>query len=68
MSGFESPDLPEAPKFTSISSLDAKSLGADPSRIHLVWSLSKDFAASGVRLVRAKNAFVDKSDLMRDVS
>lgn len=51
LSEFDSPDLPDAPGFTSILSLDPASLGADPNRIHLIWSLSKDFAASGIRLV-----------------
>ena len=51
LSVFDSPDLPESPEFTSIMSLDPKTLGVDSQRIHLIWSLSKDFAASGVRLV-----------------
>ena len=51
LSEFDAPDLENAPKFTSILSIDPELLGADPTRIHLIWSLSKDFAASGVRLV-----------------
>ena len=51
LSGFKSPDLPDAPQFTSLLSLDLTSLGCDPERVHVVWSMSKDLAASGVRLV-----------------
>jgi gliotoxin/aspirochlorine biosynthesis aminotransferase len=54
LSQFESPDLPNATKYTSVLSLDTESLGVDPKRIHFVWSLSKDFAASGVRLVSVR--------------
>jgi aspartate/methionine/tyrosine aminotransferase len=51
LSQFDSPDLPKAPKFTSILDLDLESLNVDPNRIHMIWSLSKDFAASGARIV-----------------
>jgi aspartate/methionine/tyrosine aminotransferase len=51
LSTFRSTDLPDASEFTSVFSLDPEALNADPNRIHLIWSLSKDFAASGVRLV-----------------
>ncbi|KAL3484361.1 PLP-dependent transferase [Aspergillus germanicus] len=36
--------------FQSILKLDQAFLGCDPSRIHMVWSLSKDFGCSGLRL------------------
>ncbi|KAJ0418006.1 PLP-dependent transferase [Aspergillus carlsbadensis] len=36
--------------FQSILTMDPASLGLDPSRIHMVWSLSKDFGCSGLRL------------------
>lgn len=57
LSEFESPDLTAGPKFTSILSVDPKLLGADPNRIHFIWSLSKDFAASGIRLVSAESTY-----------
>jgi aspartate/methionine/tyrosine aminotransferase len=51
LSEFECPDLVDAPGFTSVLSIDMEALGADEKRVHVIWSLSKDFAASGVRLV-----------------
>jgi aspartate/methionine/tyrosine aminotransferase len=53
LSEFECPDLVDAPGFTSVLSIDLEALGADEKRVHVTWSLSKDFAASGVRLVSA---------------
>jgi aspartate/methionine/tyrosine aminotransferase len=50
LSVFPSPDLPKAQKFVSALSLDLESLGVDPSRVHVVWSMSKDFGQSGVRM------------------
>jgi hypothetical protein len=35
-------------------SIDPAQLGCDPERVHVVWSMSKDLAASGVRLVCLK--------------
>ena len=55
MSSFNSPDLPDASEFTSVLSVDPKSLGCDPERIHVIWSMSKDLAVSGIRLVGLKN-------------
>jgi aspartate/methionine/tyrosine aminotransferase len=51
LSTFESPDLPDATPFTSALSLDPAALGCDPSRIHVIWSMSKDFGSSGIKLV-----------------
>ena len=53
LSKFKSPDLPDAPEFTSVLSLDPVLLEYDPERIHVIWSMSKDLAASGIRLVSA---------------
>lgn len=50
LSVFPSPDLPSAQTFTSVLSLDLEKLGVDPSRVHAVWSMSKDFGQSGVRV------------------
>ncbi|KAL4913032.1 pyridoxal phosphate-dependent transferase [Aspergillus aurantiobrunneus] len=36
--------------FRSILELDVAELGCDPARVHMVWSLSKDFGCSGLRL------------------
>ncbi|EPS28676.1 hypothetical protein PDE_03622 [Penicillium oxalicum 114-2] len=37
-------------KFTSILSIDLKSLGVDRARVHVAYSISKDLGSSGVRL------------------
>ena len=42
---------PGLPKFTSVLSLDPIALGCSPERLHVIWSVSKDLSASGVRLV-----------------
>ncbi|KAF2729067.1 PLP-dependent transferase [Polyplosphaeria fusca] len=36
--------------FTSALSLDLENIGGDPSRTHVVWSMSKDFGQSGFRM------------------
>lgn len=45
---FESP----AAQFTSVLSRDLKKLGVAGSRIHVLYSISKDLGSSGIRLVR----------------
>lgn len=51
LSVFESPDLPNAAPFTSILAIDAQKLGVSPSRLHTMWSVSKDLACNGFRIV-----------------
>lgn len=48
---FEAPELEEQREFTSTLSLDLASLEADKSRVHVIWSTSKDFGQSGLRMV-----------------
>lgn len=38
--------------FTSALSLDIAAIATDPSRVHVIWSMSKDFGCNGLRLVR----------------
>lgn len=45
--GFASPSA----RFVSVLSRDLKKLGVDRSRIHILYSISKDFGCSGLRLV-----------------
>lgn len=52
LSIFECPDLSTPTCFISALSLDAARLGCDPSRVHVVWSMSKDFSSSGIKVVR----------------
>lgn len=50
MSVFASTDMIAPQQFVSVLSLDLEKLGVDPSRVHVVWSMSKDFGQSGVRM------------------
>ncbi|KAF2795571.1 1-aminocyclopropane-1-carboxylate synthase [Melanomma pulvis-pyrius CBS 109.77] len=50
LSVFESSDLPMPKPFVSALSLDLDRIGADKSRVHVVWSTSKDFGQSGFRM------------------
>ncbi|KAF7128641.1 hypothetical protein CNMCM5793_003492 [Aspergillus hiratsukae] len=43
-------DILKPNSFHSILSMDLESCGVDASRIHTVWSLSKDFGCSGLRM------------------
>jgi aspartate/methionine/tyrosine aminotransferase len=52
LSVFKNPEIVEPTPFTSILSLDLEHVGVDPSRVHMVWSMSKDFGQSGIRMVR----------------
>ncbi|KAI9933168.1 hypothetical protein MW887_007639 [Aspergillus wentii] len=49
LSVWDNPRLPDAPGFTSILAMDAADV-MDPSRVHVVWGLSKDFGATGLRI------------------
>lgn len=46
-----SSDLRQPRKFTSALAIDAAAHGCDASKIHVIWSLSKDLGATGARLV-----------------
>ena len=52
LTSFPCPELPEPVPFVSVLSLDVARIGCDLSRIHMVWSTSKDFGQSGMRMVR----------------
>ncbi|KAI2623101.1 pyridoxal phosphate-dependent transferase [Hypoxylon sp. NC1633] len=43
-------DLPKPRKFTSAMAIDAVAHGCDPSKVHVIWSMSKDLGATGARL------------------
>ncbi|KAI2632835.1 aminotransferase GliI-like protein [Xylaria nigripes] len=43
-------DLRQPRKFTSALAIDAAAHGYDASRVHVIWSLSKDLGATGARL------------------
>jgi gliotoxin/aspirochlorine biosynthesis aminotransferase len=51
MTSFSLPGQEELSPFVSALSIDTRSLGCDPSRVHVVWSPSKDFGQSGTRMV-----------------
>ena len=46
-------DLPETRHFVSMLALDPIALDCDPARVHVLWSMSKDFTSAGLKLVRA---------------
>lgn len=52
LTSFSSPEVCCFTPFISALSLNARALGCDLSRIHTIWSISKDFGASGFRVVR----------------
>ena len=45
-------DLPEPRHFVSMLAIDPIALDCDPGRVHIIWSMSKDLAAGGIKLVR----------------
>ncbi|GFF73089.1 hypothetical protein IFM60648_03849 [Aspergillus lentulus] len=49
LSVWENKDLPGAPIFKSVLSMDIDNI-MDPSMVHVVWGLSKDFGATGLRI------------------
>jgi gliotoxin/aspirochlorine biosynthesis aminotransferase len=51
LSTFESHDHVEVTSFESVLSLDLEVVGCDPGRVHVLWSVSKDFGCSGLRMV-----------------
>lgn len=51
LSSFTCLDIQDPDPFVSCLSIDPTQFGCDPERVHVVWSMSKDLAASGVRLV-----------------
>ncbi|KAJ5903521.1 pyridoxal phosphate-dependent transferase [Penicillium tannophilum] len=50
LSSFTCLDIQDPDPFVSCLSIDPTQFGCDPERVHVVWSMSKDLAASGVRL------------------
>ena len=52
LSTFHPADRPESHPFVSALVLDPIALDCDPARLHVVWSMSKDFASAGIKVVR----------------
>ncbi|KAL1604778.1 putative secondary metabolism biosynthetic enzyme [Paraconiothyrium brasiliense] len=50
LSVFPNPKIKKALPFTSILSVDLEDIAVDASRVHMVWSMSKDFGQSGIRM------------------
>ncbi|TAQ84268.1 hypothetical protein B7494_g7403 [Chlorociboria aeruginascens] len=55
-------DLSKPRKFTSVLAIDAAANGCDPTKIHVIWSVSKDLGATGARL----GCVVTRSKEIRD--
>jgi aspartate/methionine/tyrosine aminotransferase len=51
MTKFACEELSSSVPFISALSIDVESLGVDLGRVHTIWSTSKDFGQSGVRMV-----------------
>ncbi|KAH8427668.1 pyridoxal phosphate-dependent aminotransferase [Aspergillus melleus] len=49
LSTWKNPDFPDAPSFTSVLSVKKEGL-IDPSLVHALWGMSKDFGSNGIRL------------------
>ncbi|KAI1317924.1 PLP-dependent transferase [Xylariaceae sp. FL0255] len=50
MSLFHNPDVSDPVPFLPLMQIDVQALGCDPSRVHTIWSISKDFGSSGLRM------------------
>ncbi|GAW14670.1 hypothetical protein ANO14919_040730 [Xylariales sp. No.14919] len=50
MSEFTCTDIQTPTAFTSAMQLDIKSIKCDPSRVHVIWGLSKDLGSNGLRM------------------
>lgn len=51
LTSYRTPDVPETDTFVSALSLDISALSCNPSRVHTVWSISKDLGYNGLRMV-----------------
>ncbi|KAF2259677.1 1-aminocyclopropane-1-carboxylate synthase [Lojkania enalia] len=50
LSRFEGEDLKEKVEFASALSVDVEGMECDASRVHVIWSTSKDLGSSGLRM------------------
>ncbi|KAI1824917.1 PLP-dependent transferase [Xylaria intraflava] len=50
MSSFPNPEIPNPLPFVSALQLDIRGMGCDLSRVHTIWSMSKDLGSSGLRV------------------
>ncbi|KAI1435776.1 PLP-dependent transferase [Xylaria sp. CBS 124048] len=50
MSTFPNPDIPNPVPLVSILHRDIRGMGCDLSRVHTIWSISKDLGSSGLRV------------------
>lgn len=62
LSVFTTHELKDPRKFVSVLSIDLDRIGIDPSYVHMVWSMSKDFGQSGFRMVSTQFGQVQHSD------
>lgn len=51
LTSFSCAEISDPVPFVSALALNARALGCDLSRIHTIWSISKDFGATGVQVV-----------------
>jgi 1-aminocyclopropane-1-carboxylate synthase len=59
LSQFENPNVKERVPFTSILSVDVKvEAGCNPARVHVLYGMSKDFCANGLRVGKQKHTYI----------
>lgn len=51
LSAFSSSDIAEPVPFISTLQIDVEGMGCDLSRVHTIWSISKDLGSGGLRMV-----------------
>lgn len=64
MSSFVNPEVGDAVPFVSALQLDIEGIGCDLSRIHTIWSVSKDLGSSGLRMVHLPQAHLPSNWLI----
>ncbi|KAH8197397.1 hypothetical protein TruAng_008420 [Truncatella angustata] len=64
LSKFPNPDLPDPVPFISLLEIDIVELGCDLSRMHTIWSISKDLGSSGLRMMSSLTAIATTSLLL----
>jgi aspartate/methionine/tyrosine aminotransferase len=58
LSHFGKDNSEDAAGFCSALSLDLDLIGCQRSRVHVVWSMSKDLGCSGLRMVGLKDLYL----------
>ena len=68
LSVFPTPNSKHTSPFVSALSLDLEALGCDASRVHTIWSTSKDFGSSGIRMVRNEHLYLPAARICKQLT